>query len=154
MFSEHSHVVGEFDKSGCSESHMLFAYPVRKPPSGALQERGYRNTISFMILTTQTIFRAQFWQQEKPCFGLPWWRSGQESACQCRGHGFEPWSRKIPRAAEQLSPCTTTTEPELWSPRATTTEARVPRARAPQQEKPPQREARALQRRIAPAQCN
>ena len=22
--------------------------------------------------------------------GLPWWRSGWESACQCRGHGFEP----------------------------------------------------------------
>ena len=34
-----------------------------------------------------------------------------ESACQCRGHGFEPWSRKIPHAAEQLSPCATTTEP-------------------------------------------
>ncbi|KAJ8779396.1 hypothetical protein J1605_012685 [Eschrichtius robustus] len=30
-----------------------------------------------------------------------------------RGHGFEPWSRKIPHAAEQLSPCTTTTEPVL-----------------------------------------
>ena len=27
------------------------------------------------------------------------------------GHGFEPWSGKIPRAAEQLSPCATTTEP-------------------------------------------
>ena len=26
-------------------------------------------------------------------------------------HGFEPWSRKIPQAAEQLSPCATTTEP-------------------------------------------
>ena len=35
--------------------------------------------------------------------GLPWWRSGYESACQCRGHKFEPWSGKIPRAAEQLS---------------------------------------------------
>ena len=29
-------------------------------------------------------------------------------------------------------------EPQLVSPRATTTEARVPRAHAPQQEKPPQ----------------
>ena len=29
-------------------------------------------------------------------------------------------------------------EPQLMSPRATTTEARMPRARAPQQEKPPQ----------------
>ena len=39
-----------------------------------------------------------------------------------RGHGFEPWSRKIPHAAEQLSPCATTTEPALYIPRATTTE--------------------------------
>ena len=28
------------------------------------------------------------------------------------GHGFKPWSGKIPHAAEQLSPCTTT-EPVL-----------------------------------------
>ena len=44
-------------------------------------------------------------------WGLPWWRSGWESACQCRGHGFEPWSGKIPHAAEQLGPWATTTEP-------------------------------------------
>ena len=56
----------------------------------------------------------------------------------CRGRGFEPWSGKIPHATEQLSPCATTTEPPLESLRATTTEARVPRARAEQQEKPPQ----------------
>ena len=29
----------------------------------------------------------------------------------CRGHGFDPWSGKIPHAVEQLSPCATTTEP-------------------------------------------
>ena len=34
-------------------------------------------------------------------------------ACQRRGHGFELWSGKIPHAAEQLSPCATTTEPVL-----------------------------------------
>ena len=50
--------------------------------------------------------------------------------------GFNPWSGKIPHATEQLSPCATTTEPALWSSCATTTEARAPRARAPQQEKP------------------
>ena len=33
------------------------------------------------------------------------------SACQCRGHGFEPWSGKIPHAAEQLGPCATAAEP-------------------------------------------
>ena len=51
------------------------------------------------------------WLPEKLLLGLPWWRSGLESACQCRGHGIDPWSGKIPHAAEQLSPCTTTTEP-------------------------------------------
>ena len=43
--------------------------------------------------------------------GLPWWHSGWESACQCRGHGFDPWSGKIPHAVDQLSPWATTTEP-------------------------------------------
>ena len=44
--------------------------------------------------------------------------------------------------------------PQLLSPRATTTEARTPRARAPQQEKPPQWEACASQRRVGPAGRN
>ena len=48
--------------------------------------------------------------------GLPWWRSGWESACQRRGHGFEPWSGKIPRAAEQLGPWATITEPARLEP--------------------------------------
>ena len=34
--------------------------------------------------------------------GLPWWCSGWESACQCGGRGFEPWSGGVPHAAEQL----------------------------------------------------
>ena len=42
---------------------------------------------------------------------LPWWCSGWESTCQCRGHGFKPWSGKIPHAVEQLGPWATTTEP-------------------------------------------
>ena len=48
--------------------------------------------------------------------GLHLWRSGWESACQCRGHGFEPWSRKIPHAAEQLGPWATITEPARLEP--------------------------------------
>ena len=47
-----------------------------------------------------------------------------------QGHGFDPWSRKIPHGAEQLSLCTTTAE------------ARVPGAGALQQEKPLFTEAR------------
>ena len=52
----------------------------------------------------------------KKWVGLPWWRSGWESACQCRGHGFEPWSGKIPHAAEQLGPWATTAEPARLEP--------------------------------------
>ena len=47
---------------------------------------------------------------------LPWWRSGWESACRCRGHGFEPWSGKIPHAAERLGPWATITEPARLEP--------------------------------------
>ena len=52
----------------------------------------------------------------KVVLGLPWWRSGWESARQCRGHGFEPWSGKIPHAAEQLGPWATITEPAHLEP--------------------------------------
>ena len=41
--------------------------------------------------------------------GLPWWLSGKKSACQCRRHGFDPWSRKIPQAVGQPSLCATIT---------------------------------------------
>ena len=65
----------------------------------------------------------QWWKSLEPfsssktgLLGRPWWRSGWESACQCRGHGFEPWSGKIPHAAEQLGPWATTTEPERLEP--------------------------------------
>ena len=78
--------------------------------------------------------------------------------------GTRVWSlvQEDPTGEEQLSPCTTTTEPahprarvsQLLSLRAATTEAHAPRARAPQQEKPPQWEARAPQQRVAPARHN
>ena len=55
--------------------------------------------------------------------GLPWWLSGKEFVCQCRGHGFNPWAGKIPHTVEQLSLCaTTTTESVLWSLGAAATE--------------------------------
>ena len=53
---------------------------------------------------------------KKTSLGLPWWRIGWESACHCRRHGFEPWSGKIPHAAEQLGPWATTTEPARLEP--------------------------------------
>ena len=45
-------------------------------------------------------------------------------------------------------------EPQLLSPCATTTKAHTLTDHAPQQEKPPQWEARALQQRVAPAHYN
>ena len=36
--------------------------------------------------------------------GHPWWLSGKDSACQCRRHGLDHWSGRIPRALEQLNP--------------------------------------------------
>ena len=57
-----------------------------------------------------------------PNLGLPWWSSGWESACQCRRHRFNPWSRKIPHAPGQLAPCPVTMEPTLQSPGPGTTE--------------------------------
>ena len=70
-----------------------------------------------------------------------------------------PGRSHMPRSNEALapqlrSPCSRACEPQLLSPRATTTETRTPRARAPHQEKPPQWEARALQWRVAPARRN
>ena len=53
---------------------------------------------------------------------FPWWSSGKESTCQCRGQRFNAWSRKIPHGAGQLSLCATMTEPTLQSPWAATTE--------------------------------
>ena len=54
------------------------------------------------------------WKGEKeislPGFPVAQWL---RITCQCRGHGFKPWSGKIPHATEQLSPCATTTEPVL-----------------------------------------
>ena len=68
----------------------------------------------------------------------------QESACHYRGHWFQPWSGKVPRALEQLSLCIATAE---------ATRAQVlqllkpadPRAHALQQEKPLQWQTRTPQ---------
>ena len=61
------------------------------------------------ISTSRKRMGKEYRDQKKK--GLPWWRSGSESACQCREHGFQPWSGKIPHAAERQSPWATTTEP-------------------------------------------
>ena len=61
-----------------------------------------------------------------------------------QGYRFDPWPQRIPHAiAEQLSLstvtmslCSTAWKLQLLSPHVATTEALVPKACAPQQEKP------------------
>ena len=63
---------------------------------------------------------------------IPWWYSGWESACPCRGRRFHLWSQQIPHAAgDKTHVCATTPEP------AATTVAQAPRAGALQSEQPP-----------------
>ena len=62
-------------------------------------------------------------------------------ACILEPESYNYWAR-VPQL---LSLCSRARKPQLLSPRATTTEARAPRAHALQQEKPPQWEARAPQ---------
>ena len=69
------------------------------------------------------------------------------------GESHMPQSSEA-RAPQLLSLRSGACEPQLLSLRTTTTEAHVPRARAPQQRKPPQWEARAPQRRVAPTRRN
>ena len=47
---------------------------------------------------------------------LPWLSTGEESACQCRRHEFDPCSGKIPHAVEQLSSRAIAVELVFWSP--------------------------------------
>ena len=59
-------------------------------------------------------------------WGLPWWLSDKESACQYRRHRFDPWLGKISHALEQLILCSAITEPVLLNPGASTTEVPAP----------------------------
>ena len=72
--------------------------------------------LGLSLYRTQTNIGALLSLKKKTTCGLPWWFSGKESAWQCRRHGFQSWSGKIPHAGEQLSSCTTTTEPVLREP--------------------------------------
>ena len=63
---------------------------------------------------------------------LPCWLSGEEPACKCRRHGFNPWSGEIPHASGQLSLCITTAEP-------TSLEPTLPNERSHCSEKPQRR---------------
>ena len=89
---------------------------VKQPPAAMpLQLSGGKDPFFSFFFLISSPLRNFMKYIKNEYLGLPWWRGGWESACQCRRHGFEPWSGKIPHAAEQLGPWATTTEPQLLS---------------------------------------
>ena len=56
--------------------------------------------------------------------------------CQCREHGFDPWSGEIPHASGQPSLCATTTKPTCCNYRARALEPVLCNGRSHQNEKP------------------
>ena len=113
------------------------------------------NCITFLYMWNEhriinSILKIHIKKEKKNFTGFPWWLSGKESTCQCRRHGFDLWSTRMPHAKEQLTLCATTIElcsraqePQLLKPPH-------PRACALQQEKPLQWEAHAPQLESSP----
>ena len=99
----------------------------------------YQDLVHIHITETQGVMWDVFFSSillyftfaKKRVMGLPWWSSGWKSACQCRGHGFSSWSKKIPHAAGQLGPCATTTEPAALQPMRCKYRAHVPKLLKP-----------------------
>ena len=90
------------------------------------------------LRNTKTTFGNEPWRSRNTG-GLSQWLGGKESTCQWRRRRFDPWSGRIPHAAEQLNPCPTTIEPVLLSPCSATGEAAAMRSpRTTTREKPAQ----------------
>ena len=100
---------------------MAFSFHVSMSASflSLTRTQGHCGFKAHVTKTALTFPKAKAW------LGLPWWRSGWESACQCRWQGIEPWSGKIPHAAEQLGPWATITEPALCNKRGRDSERPV-----------------------------
>ena len=79
----------------------------------------YRISLNFLKWLRTTINTIK-WE-----IGLPWWSSGWGSACQCKGPGFDPWSRRIPHASRQLRSGATATE--AWAPQLEKAHTQWPR---------------------------
>ena len=76
-----------------------------KPIVSYLLERlgeGNGNPLQYSCLEDPRDGVAQSWTRLKwlsssrAVIGLPWWLSSEESPCQCKWPGFNPWIRKIP----------------------------------------------------------
>ena len=88
-----------------------------------VKSKNSMNNSMYTNLTTQVKWinslkhnQSKLTQEDMNNLALPWWRSGWEPACRCGGCGFEPWSGRIPHAAEQLGPWATAAEPARLEP--------------------------------------
>ena len=68
----------------------------------------------------------QLSNSNKRCLGVPWWLSGEESACQYERHSFHLWSGRIPHVMGRLDPSISTTELVLQSLEATAVKPKHP----------------------------
>ena len=92
------------------------------------------------------------------CTRFPWWLNGKESACQCRRHRFDPWSREDPTCCRATKPmyhnywvCALEVRNlNYWSHVPQTLKPKLLVACALQQEKPLQWETPTLQLEINP----
>ena len=57
-----------------------------------------------MVKVVNVTFHVFYHNKEKKKLGLSWLLSGKESACQCRGHRFDPSSGKMPHASGATRP--------------------------------------------------
>ena len=74
------------------------------------KKKKFTIALSPLQIGKEIVFQSWNSSLKEGWIGFPQWLSGWESACQCRGHGFDPWSGKIPHAEAWLSLCATTTE--------------------------------------------
>ena len=81
-----------------------------------LAGEGARKKIKWHIYILILILPHTHKKTFKQIKGTPLVAQWLESICQCKRYGFDPWSQKIPHAADQLSPCTTTAKLLLQSP--------------------------------------
>ena len=86
------------------------------------------------VLINKDVFEPSYNDLKFAVWGLPCCVSGKEFTCQCRRHRFDPWSTKIPHAAEHNSWVQEPGNHNYWSPYAL--EPVLPNKRSHRNEKP------------------
>ena len=80
------------------------------PKNENIKQKQYCNELKKIKALKKPIFIKKKLKKEMKTFLVARW---VRICLQCRRHGFDPWSGRIPHASEQPSPCATTAEPML-----------------------------------------